>query len=380
MREDIPLGRVFGCPVKVNWTVLVILWLFTWSLAATLPHTAPGYPAALYWLVGVGGAAVLLASLLAHELSHAVVARRAGVEVSSVTLWLLGGVARLNSDAKTPGAEFRIAIAGPAMSVGLAAVFGAAAAAAQAAGLPAIVAAVAGWLAAINLLLGVFNMLPGAPLDGGRVLAAYLWRRTGDAEQAAVGAARAGRILAFIFVGLGLAQVLAGAMVPGLWLAFIGVFVHSAARDEERRLRSRQLLTGVRVADAMTPHPRTAPAAVTAENFIQHYLLGGPHSAYPVVAPDGSVLGMVTLTQLRRVAPDHRATTLLRDIAVPLHELATAAPGEALTALLGRLSATPGGRALVIDGGRVVGIVTAADITKLLDARDLALSSNRDAP
>lgn len=376
MREDIPLGRVAGCPVKVNWTVLVILWLFTWSLATTLPHTAPGYPAAIYWLAGVCGAAVLLASLLAHELSHAVVARRAGVEVSSVTLWLLGGVARLGSDAKTPGAEFRIAIAGPAMSVGLAAVFGAAAAVAHAAGLPAIVAAVAAWLAAINLLLGVFNLLPGAPLDGGRVLAAYLWRRTGDAARAAVGAARAGRILAFIIIGLGLAQILAGAMVPGLWLAFIGVFVHTAARDEERR----QLLTGVRVADAMTPHPRTAPAAVTAEDFIQHYLLGGQHSAYPVVAPDGSVLGMVTLTQLRRVAPDHRATTLLRDIAVPLHELATAAPGEALTALLGRLSAAPGGRALVIDGGRVVGIVTAADIAKLLDARDLALSSYRDAP
>src|SRR5271167_2996084 len=159
MREDIPLGRVAGCPVKVNWTVLVILWLFTWSLATTLPHTAPGYPAAIYWLAGVCGAAVLLASLLAHELSHAVVARRAGVEVSSVTLWLLGGVARLGSDAKTPGAEFRIAIAGPAMSVGLAAVFGAAAAVAHAAGLPAIVAAVAAWLAAINLLLGVFNLL-----------------------------------------------------------------------------------------------------------------------------------------------------------------------------------------------------------------------------
>jgi Zn-dependent protease len=181
VREDIPLGRVAGCPVNVDWTVLVILWLFTWILAASLSRSSPGYPTAVYWLVGVGGAVVLLASPLAHELSHAVIARRAGVEVSGVTLWMLGGVAHLGSDAKTPGAQFRIAIAGPLVSLSLSALFGIAAAGVYAAGLPAIVGAAAGWLAAINLLLGVFNLLPGAPLDGGRVLHAYLWHRTGDA-------------------------------------------------------------------------------------------------------------------------------------------------------------------------------------------------------
>jgi Zn-dependent protease len=379
VREDIPLGRIGGCPVNVNWTVLVILWLFTWSLAASLPRTAPGYPTVIYWLVGVTGAVVLLASLLAHELSHALIARRAGVEVSGVTLWMLGGVAHLGSDAKTPGAQFRIAVAGPIVSLGLSALFGVAAAWMRAAGLPAIVSASAGWLAAINLVLGVFNLLPGAPLDGGRVLQAYLWHRTGDAARAAEGAARSGRILAFIMIGLGMAQILAGAMIAGLWLAFIGVFVHSAARDEERRLRSRQLLTGVRVSDAMTADPRTAPGAVTAENFIEHYLLGGPHSAYPVVLPDGSVLGMITLTQLRQIARERRATSLLRDIAVPLNELATATPSEPVTALLERLIKAPGGRALVLDSGRLVGIVTANDIARLLDARALVRSSQSAA-
>jgi CBS domain-containing protein len=195
-----------------------------------------------------------------------------------------------------------------------------------------------------------------------------------------VGAARSGRILAFIMIGLGMAQILAGAMIAGLWLAFIGVFVHSAARDEERRLRSRQLVTGVLVADAMTADPRTAPAAITAETFIEHHLLGGPHSAYPVVSPDGSVLGMITLAQLRRIAPERRATSLLRDIAVPLDELATAAPDEPVTALLARLTKAPGGRALILNGGRVAGIVTANDIARLLDARPLARSSQSAGP
>ncbi len=380
MREDIPLGRVAGCPVDVNWTVLVILGLFTWSLAASLPRSAPGYPTVVYWLIGVSGAVVLLASLLAHELSHAVIARRAGVDVSGVTLWMLGGVAHLDSEAKTPGAQFRIAIAGPLVSLGLSALFHIAAVWMHAAGLPAIVVSAASWLAAINLLLGVFNLLPGAPLDGGRVLQAYLWHRTADATRAALGAARFGRLLAYIIIGLGMAQILAGALITGLWLAFIGVFVHTAARDEERRLRSRQLLAGVRVADAMTADPRTAPGTLTAQTFIEHYLVGARHSCYPVVGPDGSVLGMITLTQLRQIAPERRATSLLCDIAVPLNELATAMPSEPVTALLERLTKAPGGQVLVLEGGRVVGIVTANDIARVLDARALARPSQSAGP
>jgi len=374
MRDNIPLGRVGGCPVNLSWTVLVILWLFAWSLATTLPRTAPGYSTAIYWLAGISGAVVLLLSLLAHELSHAALARRAGVEVSSVTLWLFGGVTRLGGEAKTPGAAFRIAIAGPVVSLLLAGVFGGAVVVFKAAGLPVIVVAVAAWLAAINVLLALFNLLPGAPLDGGRVLRACLWHRTGDAAGAALSAARAGRILAFILIGLGLAQFVAGSMVGGIWLMFIGMFLFGAARDEEARLESRQLLTGARVADAMSAHPRTAPAGITAEEFIHHYLLGGPHSAYPITGPDGSVTGMINLTQLRGVAPDRRTTTLVGDVATPLNKVTTAAPGEPLTALLERMAAAPGRRALVLDEGRVVGIVTATDIARLLDARKLAVA------
>ena len=373
MSEHIRLAKVSGFPVSVHWSVLVILWLFTWSLASSLPRAAPGHSAGAYWLAGVIGAVVLLASLLAHELSHAVVARRAGIKVSGVTLWMLGGIASLGSEAKTPKTEFRVAVSGPVTSLTLAAVFAGVAAGLHALGVAPIVVGVAWWLSGINLLLGLFNLLPGAPLDGGRILRAYLWRRHGDPVRAAVGAARAGRILGFTLIGLGLLELVTGALVSGVWMAFIGWFLLTAARTEETQVLTRQSLAGVRVADAMTAHPHTAPGGISVEDFIHRYLLGDRHSAYPVEGPDGSITGLITLAQLRGVAPNARATTLVRDAAIPLHQVPTAAPHEPLTALLERLAPKAGNRALVVDAGHVVGIITATDITRLIDVRGLDL-------
>jgi Zn-dependent protease len=373
VRDDIPLGRIAGFPVKVHWSVLVILWLFTWSLATTLPGTVKGYSPLAYWLAGACGALVLLASLVAHELAHAIVARRSGVAVANVTLWLFGGVTTLGGEAKTPKAAFRIAFAGPATSLMLAATFGALAAALDTIRAAPIVVGVVGWLAGINLLLGLFNLLPGAPLDGGRLVRAYLWRRHGDSVRAAIGAAHAGRVVAFILIALGLAEFLAGGLVGGVWLAFIGWFIFAAAREEEIQVTTRQALAGVRVADAMTAQPHTAPGWITVEDFIQRYVLGDRHSAYPVAERDGSIMGLVTLTQLRDVAPGRRATTSVRDIALPLHSVPTAAPMEPLSALLERMAAAGhGSRALVVDGSGVVGIVTPSDLARLIDVYRLA--------
>ncbi|MGD1282242.1 site-2 protease family protein [Mycobacterium seoulense] len=373
MRDAIPLGRIAGFPVNVHWSVLVILWLFTWSLASTLPGTVRGYSPVAYWAAGACGALVLLASLVAHELAHAVVARRAGVAVGSVTLWLFGGVTTLGGEAKTPRAAFRIAIAGPATSLALAALFGGLVAALQTLGAAPIVVGVASWLAGINLLLGLFNLLPGAPLDGGRVLRAFLWRRHGDSVRASIGAAHAGRVVAFILIGLGLAEFLVGGLVGGVWLAFIGWFIFAASREEETRISTQQMFAGVRVADAMTARPHTAPGWITVDDFVQRYVLGDRHSAYPVVDQSGSVSGLITLRQLRDVAPGRRATTTVGEIAQPLHEVPSGAPQEPLTALLERMApAGPRSRALVFEGGQVVGIVTPTDVARLIEVYRLA--------
>lgn len=251
MGEAIKVGKVAGIPLSIHWSVLVLLWLFTWSLASTLPTTAPGHPALVYWLAGLGGAVALLASLVAHELMHAVTARRAGVEVSGVTLWLFGGATRLGDEAPTARSEFRIAASGPAVSLGLAAVIAALAWTLDALGIAHIVVGVAWWLSSINLVLGLFNLLPGAPLDGGRILRAYLWQRRGDRVRAAVSAARGGRILAYALIALGLLQFLAGWSVGGVWMVFIGWFVLVAARTEESQVLTRQARTGTCAGDVM---------------------------------------------------------------------------------------------------------------------------------
>ncbi|WP_039891111.1 site-2 protease family protein [Mycobacterium xenopi] len=368
----IPIGRIAGFRVAVNWSVLVILWLFTWSLASTLPAAVPGYSKGAYWLAGISGALILLGSLLAHELTHAVLARRAGVKVIDVTLWLFGGVTRLGGEPKTPKDALRISVSGPLMSLALAAVFGGAAHGLAVLGVAHIVVGVAWWLAGINLLLGVFNLLPGAPLDGGRVLKAYLWRRSGDRVRAAIDAARAGRILAFVLIALGLLEFLAGGLVGGVWLAFIGWFIFVASREEETRVITRQAIADVRVADVMTAHPHTAPADITIDDFIHRYLLGDRHSAYPVADRDGSIIGMITLSQLRGIPPNERATTLVREAAIPLPRVPTAAPDEPLTTLLEHLRPDSGNRALVVDSGGLVGIVSASDLSRLIEVYRLA--------
>ena len=259
------------------------------------------------------------------------------------------------------------------MSLALAAFFGGVAAVLRAAGGADIVVAVAWWLAGINVVLGLFNLVPGAPLDGGRLLRAYLWRRHGDATRAALGAARAGRFVACALIGLGLIEFLAGSLVGGVWMVFIGWFLLTAAPEEKYWILTQQSLDGLLVADVMTAHPHTVPGSMSVEKFISDYLLGDRHSSYPVARADGTISGLITLNQLRGVPPVQRATTSVGDAALPLDRVPTARTTEPVTALIERLEPIAGRRVLVMDdGGRVVGIVTASDIARLVEVRLLA--------
>ncbi|BBX82979.1 site-2 protease family protein [Mycolicibacterium aubagnense] len=375
MEPGIPLGRVAGIPLSVHWSVLVILWLFGWSLADSLPATAPGHSTGIYWLAGLSGAVVLILSVFAHELTHAFVARRYGVEVHGIQMWLFGGIAQLESEAKDARAEFRIAASGPVTSLILAGLFAAVATALRGVAGADIVTAVIWWLAAINVVVGLFNLLPGAPLDGGRILRAYLWKRHGDAERAATQSLRAGRVLAYMLIGVGLFEFLRGITVGGVWLVFIGWFLLSAARTEQMTRWTRRALAGLAVADVMTAHPHTAPGWISVDEFIQRYLLGDRHSAYPVEDRNGDITGLITLRQLRNIAPELRVSTLVSEAAIPRDRVPETNIHESITDLLGRLDPACGSRALVVDAGRVVGIVTAEDILRLVDVRALAVQA-----
>jgi Zn-dependent protease len=373
VRASISLGRIAGIKVGINASVFLIVAILVFGLATgQLPAAYPGRSIVAYVIAAIIAALLFLASLLAHELAHSLVARRNGIEVESIVLWLLGGVAQLRGEAKTPGADFRIAIVGPLTSLALAIVFGLAAGAAAMLASGGLPFGVLVYLAATNAVLAVFNLIPAAPLDGGRVLRAALWQFRGDRHAAAVNAARAGRILGFVMIGIGVLQVVTGRGLSGVWLALIGWFVVSAATAEEQQARLGGRLANVKVGQIMAARPTVLDGNLTVADFIAQVALTHQYSTYPLVDPYGRLTGLVTLNRVRAVPPDLRATTRLQEIACPPIEVPTARPEEPLVELLERMHGCADGRAVVVDdAGRVAGVLSASDVARALQLADL---------
>lgn len=366
MSASFRLGRIAGVPVGVNWSVLVIFALIAAGLSAgQFPNAYPDRSPWAYALAGISAAVVFLLGLLAHEVSHAVVAQRNGIPVKGITLWLFGGVAELQGEADSPGKELRIAGVGPLVSLLLGGVFAGVAALLAAGDADSLLVGTFGWLAGINVALAVFNILPAAPLDGGRLLRAALWKARGDRTWAAVVSARAGRVLGWLLIAFGLVQFLLGAAFGGLWLALIGWFLLGAAGAEERQAQVGEALAGVRVSDVMSTDPQTVPADLRVAEFIDRYLLGYRHTAFPL-AEDGRPVGLVSLERVSQVPPDQRERVGLREVACNEKDLTITNPDERLTDLLPRLSRCADGRALVVTEGRLVGIVSPSDVNRAM--------------
>jgi Zn-dependent protease len=365
MTASIRFGRIAGIPVGANWSALLIALLFAWSLGGELlPAQVPGLAPAAYWLAGAAGAGLFLASLLAHEIGHALVARRAGLRVRGITLWLLGGVAQLEDEPASPRDELRVAIVGPAISLALAGAFGVAAAALSVVGAPALLVVVAAWLALGNVALGVFNLLPAAPLDGGRVLRGLLWRRHGNRVRAAVTATRAGVWVGTGLVAYGLLGAFTGWGIGTLWTALVGWFLVIAARQErELALLGGGLDRGLRAAQVMTPAPAVAPAWFTVDAFLRNYVEPWQAAALPLRGFDGHPAGVVTAAALYAVPADRRHIVRAGDVAIPMSALVLVGPDEPVADLAARLA---GGRtvAVVVSAGQLLGLITAADLAR----------------
>jgi len=374
MRQTITLGRVAGIRLGLNGGAVVIVVLLAAGLAfGRLPAVHPGQSPVVYLTAGLVAAVLFLASILAHELAHALVARANGVEVEAITLWLLGGVAELRNEPKTPGAEFAIAVVGPVTSGVVGGLFGVVAFGLSSAEAGGIAVAVASYLAVTNVALAVFNLVPAAPLDGGRVLRAAVWRWTGDRARAAIAAARAGRIFGLVLIGGGVAQaLLLRSGLGGLWWVLLGWFLVQAAAAEEERARLGRKLHGVTVAEVMTARPVVADPDLPVAGFIDRVALADPYSTYPLVDRHGRLTGLVTLNRIRAVPPQQRATRRLADIACPPDQVPVARPEEPLVDLLPRLHGCVDGRAVVVDdAGRVVGLVSPRDISNAMALADL---------
>ncbi|WP_051967603.1 site-2 protease family protein [Kitasatospora mediocidica] len=368
MKGAVPLGRILGVPLRIHWSAPLLVLLLADSLSSsTLPAWAPGHSTTAYTTAGLVGALLLMASLLAHEAAHAVTARRAGIKVEDVTVWGLGGVTRMGR-AQTPRVGLSVSAIGPLTSLALGGVAIAAGLATQHALHWAIPSAVLLWTGWANLLLGAFNLLPAAPLDGGRVLQAVLWWRRGDREQAQRIAGRTGQVAGTLMAVAGWVELTHGASA-GLWLILVGFFISLSAVAEVRRATLETALRGVLVAQAMSSPVTTGADWLTVDRFLDEAATKGRHSAIPLLDFDGHPSGIVELRRLSAVPPARRAELRARDGATPLARCAQAAPDDTLLDALERPGVTTPLRILVLDAGRLVGIVTGHDISRIAQQR-----------
>ncbi len=371
MRPTIRFGKIFGIDVGANWSVLVIAALLSLGLTG-------GDGDANLWLVVIPTVAVFLASLLAHELAHAVVARRNDMEVRGITLWLLGGVAQLGGLMPSAGAQFRIAAAGPAMSYALAGGFALISLGATALGASALVVSAIQWLAFVNVVLGTFNLIPAAPLDGGRILASAMWAIHGDRTRADIAATRVGQGFGILAIAAGVLGPVVGVPYVSLWTALMGMFVYRTATAEQRMARLVGNFADRQVRDVMIAYPETVRGWNTIHALQTEFAQTPPrHHVLPVAAWEGGICGVVTLEQLGRTDPETRHAVRVQDIAVPLERVAAASPDTPVLAIVGRMDAGPLPVVLVFDDSVLVGMVTP---NELRSSAGTGTKSDRSTP
>ena len=365
---SIRLGKIAGVPVGLSWTLLIIAAFFALGLAeARFPAASPGYSTLVYWVAASITVVVFFASILVHELAHAIVARRNGLPVEGITLWLLGGVARLGGEAPDPGAELRIAGIGPVSSGAIAAGFGALAWTAGAIGAAPLLVTVFAWLALINAVLAVFNAVPAAPLDGGRVLAAIWWWRTGNRTNGLVAASTVGRLLGGGLIGFAIWELLVGDGSIAIWTALIGWFVWQSATSEGKSAVARGTLAGMTAVEAARPDPPVVDEWLTVDGLIAMMGEDGHHTAFVVRESDGVLRSVVTLDDIKKVPPARRGSVGLGDIAVPISELTTAWATDSLLSALDRVPGDDRPEIVVYDYRMcLVGVISRADLSRLI--------------
>ncbi len=364
MNPSFEIGRIAGIRIGINWSWLVVFALIVWSLATVVfPAQNPGLSDGEYTAMALVAAVLFFASLTAHELGHALQARRDGMEIEGITLWLFGGVARFKGMFPSAGAEFRIAVAGPLVSlaIGVGCVLLAAFT-----DLGVATDGVIAWLGYINLLLLVFNLLPALPLDGGRVLRSALWWLRGDFRQATRISAGIARLFAFAFIGGGIGLAIFANTVSGIWLAFIGWFLLIAAGSEERFLLVRDALGGLRVRDLMVHDPATVPVDLSLGRFMDDVVWSRRHTTYPVVE-NGQAVGLLPFRCVAEVPRRDWDERSVRECMLSGEEVPVLNPDDRLVDALMRLSDGVG-RGLVVDrDGRLVGFLSITDLARALE-------------
>lgn len=352
---SIKLGRIMGIPIGVHVSWFLIFGLITWSLSAGFfPPEYPGLSVPVYWVLGAVTSLLFFGSVLVHELGHSILALRNGISVRGITLFIFGGVAQIEREPETPGAEFRIALAGPLTSLVLGIAFAVLWQFGR--GIPYL-AAPSAWLMRINLMLAFFNLLPGFPLDGGRVLRAVVWKVTGSFERATQLATFVGQLTAFGFIGFGVLGMLSGNFLNGLWLVMIGWFLQNAAATSYAQVTAQRSLRGVTVAQVMSRECPLVPSQLSLSQLVEDYVLTGGQRCF-LVQGEAQLPGILTLRDIAQVPREQWGQVAVHEIAKPRQQLIHVGPQADLLSALRAMDDANVNQVPVIEGDELVGILS----------------------
>lgn len=369
-RRGIPLFKIAGIQINLDFSWLIIFVLVMWSLSAGyFPQHIPDRGPGVYWISGFVATMLFFASILTHELAHALMARRCGIAIPAITLFVFGGMAHMTEEAKNPTTELRIAIVGPLTSLALAAAFWGLATLLTVTP-PSPVMVLCAYLAYINLALGVFNLLPGYPLDGGRVLRAIWWWKTGSLTQATRVASDMGKGLAFVLMALGAVQIFSGVLIGGLWLLFIGMFLRGLAEGGYQQTVIQQALEGVEVQQVMIYDVVTVPSESTLNEVVNDYFLRYGYGGFPVVR-DGHVVGVISLAHIKTIPDKERGEKTVHEVMIPLGDQIRITPDASLAEALQKMAHEETGRLIVMQNGKMAGLLTHTGVLRVLEVRQV---------
>ncbi len=367
--SGLKLTKILGIEIWVDYSWLVIFALVTWSLAAGFfPKEYPGLTTQAYWIMGAFAGVLLFICVLLHELSHSYVAQRSGIAVPRITLFIFGGVAQIAEEPKNPKIELNVAVAGPICSLILALAF-------WILSKSVIVSsnvqflAIFEYLAFINIALAIFNLVPGFPLDGGRILRAYLWDRWGDIRKATHTVSRIGSGFGIGLIILGLINFFWGNFIGGIWLVFIGMFLNQASKSGYRMTLAKEALTGVKVKDIMTSKVTSVPASISLNELVTKYFHHFIFVCFPVVDEKGELLGLVSLKQVKDVPKELWGEKTVNDIMMTESDFSILSPDDDALGAVNLIMRNDLGRAPVVERGKLVGIVTRRDIMTFLSIK-----------
>lgn len=374
MKKDIKLFKVLGIQILIDYTWFIVFFLVVWMLASGYyPTQTPGLEKNIYLMMGIFSSILLFGCVLIHELSHSIVANRNGLAIKEITLFIFGGIAKLSEEPNNPKVELKVAVAGPLSSACLALLFWLLKEALNSMAILPIFSAIFSYLVLVNIVLVLFNIIPAFPLDGGRMLRAVWWMKTGDVEGATKVTGTFGKAFSMFLIFFGIIQLFNGNIIGGLWAVFIGMFLQQAADSSYRHVVYKNALADIYVGDIMTKEVLTVDPAYTVQHVVDDYFFRHHFTSFPVMSAS-KLVGLLTLNDVKAIPREDWDKTTIKDIMDPISTEAVLGVKDTVMEALSKMIHLGVGRLAVIEGGKLVGIISRRDIMKLMEfKKDLGI-------